>query len=101
MSLEVVTKRLRKLEDELPAMISEHRNDGDFWTAFVGKADDIVNSALEHSEYIQGRLSCILGAAGLLPCAKDDPEWGPPGSRTAVNPRKSPESIRPPASPRS
>ena len=77
MSLEAVTERLRQLEDELPGMISAHREEGDFWSAFAGEADDLVDGALEHSEYIQGRLSCMLGAAGLVLSDVEGEDCGP------------------------
>lgn len=67
MTLEEATERLRKLEDELPKMIEEHPEDGDFWSAFAGEADCIVDGAPDHAEFIQGRRNCMLGAAGLVP----------------------------------
>lgn len=67
MTLEEATERLRKLEDELPKMIEEHPEDGDFWSAFAGAADCIVDGAPDHAEFIRGRLNCMLGGAGLVP----------------------------------
>ena len=67
MTFDQVAEALRQLEDELPRMIESDGEDGDFWSAFAGEADGIVDRAPEHAEFIQGRLNCMLGAAGLVP----------------------------------
>lgn len=48
-------------------MIDEYSENDAFWSAFAGEADAIVDRAPEHAEYVQERLNCMLGAAGLIP----------------------------------
>lgn len=67
MTLEEVNERTSKLEDELPGMIEKYSVDGDFWAAFAGQADEIVDEAPGFAEFVQGRRNCILGAAGMVP----------------------------------
>lgn len=65
---EELTKMLDELEAKLPAMIQEYSDDGDFWSAFAGEADDIQdNAGSDDAAFVSGRIDCILGAQGLIP----------------------------------
>lgn len=60
---------LAKLQADLPRLVEEHSEDGDFdFGAFAGEADEIVASASDEDRpYVEDRLQCMLGAAGLVP----------------------------------
>jgi hypothetical protein len=58
---------LATLETNLPKMINEYPDDGDFWSAFAGEADIIEDSAGEHAAHVRSRIDCMLGSAGLIP----------------------------------
>ena len=60
-SLDVLNAQLDELQALLPKMIEDNPDPGDFWSQFAGQADAIEDAAGEHSQYVQGRVSAMLG----------------------------------------
>jgi hypothetical protein len=59
---------LDTLQKVLPKMIADNPEDGDFWAAFAGDADCIVDATSEADcAHVRGRLDCMLQAQGLIP----------------------------------
>ncbi|MBB1061870.1 hypothetical protein [Marilutibacter spongiae] len=67
--------RCDALEAQLPALIAEYPEEGDFWSAFAGIADEIVEDAVRmdaagdlhavHWLPVNGRLVEMLDAQGI------------------------------------
>lgn len=59
---------LDRLAQALPGMMAEHADDADFWPAFAGEADEIMdNAGARDYEHVRARLDVILAEAGLIP----------------------------------
>lgn len=59
---------LDRLTQAVPGMRGEHPDDADFWPAFSGEADEIVdNAGRDDYEHVQARVDAILASAGLNP----------------------------------
>ena len=73
---------LATLQADLPRIIEEHTEAGDFdFGAFAGEADAIVASAGDEDRaYVKDRLQCMLGAAGLVPSDNEGEECVPSDS---------------------
>ena len=57
---------LERLAQALPGMRDAHPDEADFWPAFAGEADEIVdNAGRDDYEHAQGRLDALLAGAGL------------------------------------
>ncbi len=58
-------KKLNALEGALPAVSSENPDPADFWPAFAGMADAIVDTAsAEDVEWAQDRIEDMLARLG-------------------------------------
>ena len=63
-----VAAALDKLEADLPKMMKDHEDEGDFWSAFAAEADLITdNVSADDSAYAHGRIDCMLKNSGLIP----------------------------------
>ena len=63
-----IVAALDKLEATLPDLIVQYPDEADFWSAFVGEADEIAESASPgDSDYARGRIDCMLKNAGKIP----------------------------------
>lgn len=59
---------LDRLAQALPGMLAAHPDEAEFWPAFAGEADAIVdNAGRDDYERVQGRLDALLAGAGLTP----------------------------------
>ncbi len=56
---------LDALQAELPSMIEEYADTGDFWNAFAGRADAI--EAGDETAYLNARIDAMLLAQGVAP----------------------------------
>lgn len=55
------------LAKQLPSMIAENPDEADFWPAFAGAADEIIdNASATDCEYVSNRIETMLVAAGFL-----------------------------------
>lgn len=53
--------RLNALEAQLPALVREHPDPADFWPAYAGVADEIVDAAgADDCEWVDDRLEEML-----------------------------------------
>lgn len=59
---------LHRLAQAVPGLRAEHHDDADFWPAFSGEADEIIdNAGRDDYEHVQARVDAILASAGLNP----------------------------------
>ena len=75
-SLNELNGLLDHLEAQLPTLIADNPDDGDFWAAFAGESDVIEDSAGDHAAHVRGRIDHMLASAGLIPSDIDDPAQG-------------------------
>ena len=55
------------LAEQLPSMIAENPDEADFWPAFAGVADEIIdNAGAPDCEYVSNRIETMLVAVGFL-----------------------------------
>jgi hypothetical protein len=60
--------QLDELAKQTPAMVREHKDDGDFWSNFAGASDFIVDDAsADDYEWVLGQIDDILEANGRMP----------------------------------
>lgn len=65
---EKIDDELAKLEQRAPVILAGNPDDGDFWSAWAGEADSIVdNAGADDYDHVQARISCILGSLGVIP----------------------------------
>ncbi len=57
-------QQLDALEAQLPQMIRDHPDDGDFWCAFAGEADAIEDNAGDHGPLVIERITGMLAKHG-------------------------------------
>ena len=64
-----IASRVDALAEQLPQLIADYPDEGDFWAAFAGVADSIEDDAGEISddiwEYVNFRIESMLIDAGL------------------------------------
>jgi hypothetical protein len=59
---------LDRLSKALPGMLAALPDDADFWPAFAGEADEIVDNAWrDDDEHVQSWLDALLVGASLTP----------------------------------
>lgn len=57
-------RRLDNLEAQLPTMVEDNPDPGDFWMAFASQADPIEDEAGEHTEAVMERIQEMLARHG-------------------------------------
>jgi hypothetical protein len=62
-----IDARLQKLREDVPSMLADAVDEGDFWPAFAGEADVIEDGAVsaEDCRYVRNQLNRILQQAGV------------------------------------
>jgi hypothetical protein len=57
------------LESNLPGLLAQHRQSGEFWLAFADSAQEIGRHAFDEDEeaYVASRVDAMLAANSLLP----------------------------------
>ncbi len=63
-TLDQLTAMLDALEAKLPDLLAAYPADGDFWVAFAGEADAIVDQAGEHVGVVNQRIKAMLAQHG-------------------------------------
>ena len=63
-NLDTLIEQLDALEAELPAMVAQYPNEGDFWAAFAGQSDVIEDAAGSHAIAVGERIEEILAKHG-------------------------------------
>lgn len=64
-TLTELVSRLDALEEALPDLRSEHPDEGEFWSAFAGQADEIEDAAGPHSAMVGARIDTMLARVGI------------------------------------
>lgn len=59
-----LTRLLDELENQLPDLIQDNPDPGDFWMAFAGQADVIEDQAGEFTSVVRKRLNTMLAQHG-------------------------------------
>jgi len=54
-------KALNRIEGHLPGLLDAHTDASDFWPAFAGEADAVLEGApAEHHDWVAGKLESML-----------------------------------------
>lgn len=60
--------QLQELARQVPLMVREHPEDGDFWAVFAGASDSIVDDAgAEDYDWVLRQIDDILTTNGRMP----------------------------------
>ncbi|MBJ6983971.1 hypothetical protein [Luteimonas sp. MC1750] len=62
--LEAINAQLDELAAQLPQMIEDNPDHGDFWATFAGEADVIEDQAGEHCQHVMHRINAMLAEHG-------------------------------------
>lgn len=62
-----IDARLQKLRQDVPSMLADAEDEGDFWPAFAGEVDVIEDGATsaEDCRYVRNQINRILQQAGV------------------------------------
>ena len=57
-------KALNRIEGQLPGLLDAHHDPADFWPAFAGEADAILEGAGDDFDWVADRLESMLAFHG-------------------------------------
>jgi len=65
-TMQELEAKLALLDQQMDQLIKDHPDDGDFWCAFAGIADDIGDAAdAEQYDVVQAQIDAILKKHGM------------------------------------